>query len=135
MNKSIDEILAEFTSWYGPEEVWILSLSDAETVERLRATGNYPCTALADYLESLFARVQVDPASIKRELEESAGSVSGGFRSWLDPSEKTADGLDAWVAYHLANGRAIARRLILDWEKQEAYLFNVARSSNPSDQE
>ncbi|WP_437649160.1 hypothetical protein [Sorangium sp. So ce362] len=119
MAKSIDEILAEFTSLYGPEEVWILSLSDAEIIERLRAIGNHPCTALAEYLESLFVRVQVDPASIKRELEESAGSVSGGFTSWLDPNERTADGLDAWVAYHLANGRAIARSLILNWEKQD----------------
>ncbi|WP_437812769.1 hypothetical protein [Sorangium sp. So ce1078] len=135
MDKSIDEILAEFTSLYRPEEVWILSLSDAEIVERLRAIGDHPCTALAEYLESLFVRVQVDPASIKRELEESAGSVSGGFTSWLDPNERTADGLDAWVAYHLANGRAIARSLILDREKQESYLFNVAPSSNPSDQE
>ncbi|WP_437800863.1 hypothetical protein [Sorangium sp. So ce693] len=135
MDKSIDEILAEFTGWYGPEEVWILSLSDAEIIERLKAIGNHPCTALAEYLESLFVRVQVDPASIKRELEESAGSVSGGFRSWLDPNERTADGLDAWVAYHLANGRAIARRLILDWVKQEPYLSSVAPSSTPSDPE
>lgn len=119
MNKSIDEILAEFSGLYGPEEVWILSLSDAEIIDRLRAIGDHPCTALAEYLESLFARVQVDPASIKRDLEELAGSVSGGFTSWLDPNERTADGLDAWVAYHLANGRAIARGLILNWEKQD----------------
>ncbi|WP_437908432.1 hypothetical protein WME95_11505 [Sorangium sp. So ce327] len=135
MNKSIDEILVEFTSGYGPEEFWILSLSDAEIVERLRAIGNHPCSALAEYLESLLVRVQVDPASIKRELEESAGSVSGGFTSWLDPNEKTADGLDAWVAYHLANCRAIARSLILNWVKQESYLSSVPPSSTPSDPE
>ncbi|WP_437296661.1 hypothetical protein [Sorangium sp. So ce426] len=135
MDKSIDEILAEFSSGYGPEEVWILSLSDAEVVERLRAIGNHPCVALAEYLESLFVRVQVDPASIKRELEESAGSVSGAFTSWLDPKERTADGRVAWVAYHLANGRAIARSLILNWVKQEPCLSSVAPSSTPSDPE
>ncbi|WP_437299064.1 hypothetical protein [Sorangium sp. So ce426] len=135
MNKSIDEILAEFTSGYGPEEFWILSLSDAEILERLRAIGDHPCSALAEYLESLLVRVQADPASIKRELEESAGSVPGSFTSWLDPNERTADGLDAWVAYHLANCRAIARSLILNWVKQESHSSSVAPSSTPSDTE
>ncbi|CAN92169.1 MULTISPECIES: hypothetical protein [Sorangium] len=131
MCKTVDEILAEFTSHYGPEEVWVLSLSDAEIVERLRATGHQSCTTFADYLESLFAREHVDPASIKRELEEHVRSSPGSRESWPDRNDRTASGLDAWVAYHLANGRSIARRLILDWVKQERYFSSVA----PSDPE
>ncbi|XXX76770.1 hypothetical protein WMF30_54885 [Sorangium sp. So ce134] len=131
MRKTVDEILAEFTSCYGPQEVWVLSLPDAEIVARLRAMDDQACTILADYLEPLFAREHADPGSIKRELEEYASRRPGSWENWPDRSDRTASGADAWVAYHLASCRAMARRLILDWEKQAPYFQNPGPSSTP----
>ena len=134
-HSTVDEVLAEFTSCHGPEEIWVLSLSDADIVERLRAMENQPCTRFADYLEPLFAREHADPGAIKRDLEEYASRNPGSHEGWPGRDERTASGFDAWVAYHLANCRSIARRLILDWENQAPYFRSQGPSSSPSDPE